>query len=287
MSTDSAEQRAPDDVPADFDPWKPYPSGEAPALAAAPVPAPADDGKPPARPRSWGRRTALLIAASLVLGVLAGGGVGYAVQSHRPPTPLPPLTAPQPHYPAGSLNAAAAAAAAPAAQAVDGDLRKLLLKKPKGVKDWDYLPGEDGWMSAADMALLWGDSDDAFRALLGAGFRRAAEVSWREGDTDVRVRLIQYQPGHASETSKAISDAENCGSFKDDPCTEQKIPGTDTGVVYTTDKSQAYAESTERFYFGLAVARYGDVVMRIDVHSPRKVDIRHVADLAKRQWELL
>ncbi|AXI78692.1 hypothetical protein [Peterkaempfera bronchialis] len=142
-------------------------------------------------------------------------------------------------------------------------------------------------MPADQMALMWGESATAFTTLLGEGFRRAAMTSWLEGDTDFRVRLIQYGPADTRSAVAAVQDAADCGHFTDDPCTSRAIPGTVDGVAYVTRRSETYHESKKHFYRGLAVARRGNVEMRIDVHSPRKVDLDRVLDLAKRQWERL
>ena len=259
MSTETGEQSAPDPVP-DTDPTPQTPA--------------------PPRPR---RRTTLLLAAAVVLGVVGGAGAGYAVQANRPPTPLPPLVAVRPHYPAERLDAKAAAAAEPAPLAIDGDLRKLLIAKPKGAKEWDFMPAQDGWMPIDDMALMRGDPAQVFEDLLRTGFRRAAMVSWREEDVHVRVRLIQYRVDKAATVINAVKDARQCGIW-DQPCTIRPIPGTNSGVAYVALKSQTYTNSDERYFLGIAAARRGDVLMWIEIHSPKKVALSHLMDLAKSQW---
>lgn len=280
MSTDAAERRTPDQVPDDFNPWQPYTRDDAPALPPSP---PGGAGQP-AAPRPTRRRTGLLMAAALLLGVVGGGGAGYAVQAGRAPTPLPPLVAPTPRYPARPLDAKAAAAAAPAPLAIDGDLRKLLLSRPKGARSWDFLSGEDGWMPPDQMALIWGDSGEVFRSLLTSGFRRAAVTTWKEGATNVRIRLIQYRSDSSASVASAMKEADDCGRFAESPCSSKAIPGTASGIAYATQRNQPYADSRQRFYHGVAVARRGDVVMRIDLYSPKRVDLRRVLDLAEHQW---
>lgn len=72
-----------------------------PDADAAAVPVPADAPPLPSyKPRRRGRTT-LLIASAAVLGVLAGGGLGYRVQQNREPTPLPPLIGPMLAQPKG------------------------------------------------------------------------------------------------------------------------------------------------------------------------------------------
>ncbi|MFJ6212069.1 hypothetical protein ACIQGZ_01815 [Streptomyces sp. NPDC092296] len=276
MTSDGPERPAPDPAPG-FDPWQPFTPG---SREAPPPPAAEPEPAAPRRPRP---RTGVLLTAALLLGVLGGGAVGYAVQARRPPTPLPPLAVPWPAYPDRPLDAKAAAAAAVEPLKIDGDLRKLLISKPKGAKDWDFMPGVDGWMPIDEMALMWSNARGMFIKLLADDFRRAATVSWLEGDTDFRVRLIQFGPDGASQPAADVQLA----ACDDDTCTSRPIPGTATGVALVSNTTETYAESKDRYYLGLAVARRGNVEMRIDVHSPRKVDINRVLDLAQRQWERL
>ena len=298
LSTDAVELSGPGQGP-DRDPREPPPAFAEgavlpPVPAAVPVAGTTSDlpefpgvpGVPGPRGRRR-RRTALLLASALLLGVLGGGGVGYAVQASRPPTPLPSLDVAPPHYPAEPLDAKGSAAAAPEPLAIDGDLRKLLIKKPKNAKSWDFLPGRDGWMPADQMAQMLDNTSDVFRSLLVLGFRRAAMTSWLEGDTDIRIRLIQFRPEHTEGAAGTVQAAAYCSQHNDDPCTPRSIPGTATGHAYVTRRSFQYSDSTERYYYGLAVACRGDVVMRIDVHSPKRVDLQRIVELAERQWRRL
>ncbi|WP_442738151.1 hypothetical protein ACQUSN_12805 [Streptomyces pseudogriseolus] len=83
--------------------------------------------------RRRGGRTVTLIGAALVLGLVAGTCTGYLVQAGRAPTPLPPLSQPVLAQARGE-----GPAPLPAAQdrrvRTDGDLRELLLKKPRAAK---------------------------------------------------------------------------------------------------------------------------------------------------------
>ncbi|MEY9949965.1 hypothetical protein [Kitasatospora sp. GAS1066B] len=121
------------DSPAELAPVpEPEPAAEP---SAEPVAEPA--AEPVADQRPWRRsRTALLLVGALLLGPLLGGGVGYAIQAQRPPTPLPPIQpVTLPSYPAVHLDPQASAAIAPKPLAIDGDLRPLLVPRPAGAQD--------------------------------------------------------------------------------------------------------------------------------------------------------
>ncbi|MGJ3560129.1 hypothetical protein ACR6C2_22135 [Streptomyces sp. INA 01156] len=103
-------------------------------MSAGGEPAGADAAARP-RPRPRGRTT-LLIAAAAVLGVVAGTCTGYLVQAGREPTALPSLSQPvltQKKQKEGQEPAPLSAAQDRRVK-TDGDLRKLLLKKPRGAR---------------------------------------------------------------------------------------------------------------------------------------------------------
>ncbi|GAA2809214.1 hypothetical protein GCM10010441_37230 [Kitasatospora paracochleata] len=282
------EQPAPTEQPAETTATDPAVPGQAPAPDAESLPhdlpeaqdllaVGAEDTVRPRRRLSTPR----LLLAAVLLGPLVGAGVGYAIQAARPATPLPAIAAVKLGYPAERIDPAALAAAGPQPLNIDGDLRDLLVKVPDGAKDISEEDGHDHWMSAADMAETVGDGDQVFRLLLEKGFRRTAVVGWDSGGTKYRVQLIQYFPDHADN---AISQA------KDGPganASLSKIPGNPDGTVTVFSKADHYAESTEEFWFGEAIARRGDVVMDIEVFAPSQVDKAQLEDLAKRQWERL
>ncbi|MFJ8431423.1 hypothetical protein ACIQ9P_08980 [Kitasatospora sp. NPDC094019] len=254
------------------------------AVAAAPFPEaaptetapfPESPGEPPAR-RPRRPRPVLLLASGLVLGTLAGGGAGYAVQANRPPTPLPPIQVALPSYPAGALDPAAAAAAAPSPLAIDGDLRKLLLTAPSGSKPWDDNPDTPSWISAGELAEHEGRTEAVFKQLNTHGFRRAVEIDWKHGDLQVRISLVQYTADRASEATARILGRS----------LEPFAPEANGG--YQVDSRASYwAETTETFYRADAVAQRGTVVMEVEVFGTRPVSPEVVKDLAKRQWERL
>lgn len=234
----------------------------------------------PARPRR--RRTAVLLLGPLLLGPLLGGGVGYAIQAGRPPTPLPPLQlSTLPKYPTTTLDAKAAADALPKPLAIDGDLRKLLLTKPADAQDWDdygYVSG-DGWETVGEYTSSHGNTAEHFRTMLSQGIRRIAIATWQKGDTKYRIQLMQYGPDYAGS---AISGVWPSGG--DMPM--RFANGMEGGYGAPSTPHQ-YVDTTVQYYYGAAQARRGGVLEMIDVFSPSQVNADEVKDLAQRQWERL
>lgn len=227
-------------------------------------------------------RTAVLLVGALLLGPVLGGGIGYAIQANRPPTPLPPLQLTVlPKYPSITLDAKAAADAAPKPLAIDGDLRKLLLTKPADAQDWDdygYASG-DGWETVGELARSHGNSAEQFRYLLGQGLRRTAIATWQKGTSKYRIQLMQYGPDSANGAISGVwrSDSDASTSFAN---------GMEGGYGAPTTPHQ-YTDTTEQYYYGVAQARRGGVLMVIEVFSSAQVNADEVRDLAQRQWEQL
>ncbi|MFD7450891.1 hypothetical protein [Kitasatospora sp. NPDC059827] len=232
-------------------------------LSAGPETAP----RPSRRPRP-----VLLSVCALVVGVLAGGSVGYAIQAQRPPTPLPPLQVALPAYPAETVDPAALAAAQPPPPAIEGDLRKLLVSAPDGSTAWGDYPDKPGWMSIGELAERKGDAAVVFKDLATSGFRRAAEVDWMKGDTRYRVTLTQYTPEHIDEAA-----AFHGQTFADD---------TDGGYRVDPEPRQ-WSDTKEQYYYGHAAAQRGTVLMTVEVFSPKPVESGDLKALAKQQWERL
>ncbi|WP_459651336.1 hypothetical protein [Kitasatospora sp. Ki12] len=232
-------------------------------LEAGPEQAP----RAPRRPRP-----VLLATCALVLGALTGGGVGYAVQAQRPPTPLPPLQAARPSYPAEVLDPAALAAEQPAPLAIEGDLTKLLITAPEGSTPWGDYPDKPAWASIGEIAEHSGNASYTFRDLASRGFRRAAEVDWKKDDVRYRVSLIQFAPDRADQ-AKSVS----------------WLPFADgaTGGYKVETAPRRWAESTDQYYYGEAVAKRGSLQMTIEVFGTQLVSADVLKDLAKRQWERL
>ncbi|GGU99497.1 hypothetical protein GCM10010495_07600 [Kitasatospora herbaricolor] len=231
----------------------------------------------PARERR--PRPVLLLTSALVLGLLLGGGVGYAIQAGRPPTPLPPLQVALPGYPAAVLDAAAAAEAAPKPLAIDGDLRKLVLERPGGTDAWGDNPDVPSWITVGELAERTGNAKRTFADFNRDGFRRAAGVDWKQGETRYRVTLLQYGPDDAD---RALAEARGMHG-----AAATKFADGVNGGYQVESEPENWAESTEKYYYGSAVARRGTVVMEIEVFAPQPVDAAALKDLAKKQWERL
>ncbi|MFF7586413.1 hypothetical protein ACFZCK_02845 [Kitasatospora purpeofusca] len=268
MTTDPVAP-SPVDVP------PPTPPAGAPDLPSA-LPKAAPHPQLPAEPLARRPRPVLLLVSGLVLGAVTGGGVGYAIQANRPPTPLPPVQVALPAYPAGALDPAVAAAAAPSPLAIDGDLRKLLLTAPSGSTAWGDYPKAPSWVTVGEVAEHQGNSSGVFMRLNGRGFRRAAEVNWKQDELKIRVSLIQYTSDRAAEAYSRTLGLT----------LEPFAPDANGG--YTVDsKPSFFSESTETFYLATALAQRGTVAMQIEVFGTRPMSPEIVKDLAKRQWERL
>ncbi|MGF1431434.1 hypothetical protein [Kitasatospora sp. LaBMicrA B282] len=229
-------------------------------------------------------RSRVLVAGALLLGPLLGGGVGYAIQAGRPPTPLPPLRpASAPRYPAAPLEAPAASATpapAPTPAAVDGDLRPLLLPVPAGAQAWDdygiATPGD--WESASQLARESGGSASAFETLLTAGFRRAVMTCWQQDGVKYRVQLIQYFPDRAGSAVDRVDAARRAGT---------PFPDGLAGGYRAAGRPASYFESDEQFYDASAVTRRGDLVVSVTAYGSAQLPAERVRDLAEQQWERL
>lgn len=127
------------------------------------------------RPRRHGR-TPRLIGAAVLLGLVAGTCAGYLVQADREPTRLPSLSQPVIKQAKGEVEPLSAAQ--DRRIKTEGDLRKLLLKKPNGAREADWVPA-DGWMGLAAYADEYTDSGEKFSDLVGHEFRRAASPAGR------------------------------------------------------------------------------------------------------------
>ncbi|WP_406097432.1 hypothetical protein [Kitasatospora purpeofusca] len=244
------------------------PPAAPPASGPAITPAP----RRPRRPRP-----VLLLASGLVLGTVAGTGVGYAIQSGRPPTPLPQLQVALPTYPSEVVDPTAAAAAAPSPLAIEGDLRKLLVTAPGGSKPWDDQPDKPSWITVGELADRTRQAADIFNALNQQGFRRAAAVAWSQGGLGIQITLTQFKADFASKADNARWNKGDYESF---------APEANGG--FRIENTPAYwAETTDLYYLGLAVAQRGTVLMEVRVFGTKPVDAEVVKNLAKQQWERL
>ncbi|MFJ4619875.1 hypothetical protein [Streptomyces sp. NPDC088812] len=236
------------------------------------------------RPVRRGRRTGALIAGAAVLGLVAGTCTGYLVQADREPTKLPPLS-----QPAIAQAKGPAPEPLPAAQdrrvKTDGDLRELLLSKPKGARDADWL-GDDGWMDMAAYADTYTEPGVIFDDLIGWEFRRAAVTGWEVGSAyTVEIRLVQYRQREALSAEEATHNVQR--AEEDDETTDSwTIPGTGDGwaYVHTEPKTEP---GYEPVYEAKAYAWRGDIAMQVFASGAEPFEMKTILDLAQRQMERL
>ncbi|MFD7134183.1 hypothetical protein [Streptomyces sp. NPDC059894] len=248
----------------------------------APVEAGGDEGAEEAvggrRPVRRGRRTGALIAGAAVLGLVAGTCTGYLVQADREPTKLPSLSQPAIAQAKGPAPEPLSAARDRRVK-TDGDLRELLLSKPKGAEDADWLEGGDGWIDLAGYADLYEEPDQAFGDLLGNEFRRAATTGWKVSSTyTVEIRLVQFRQ---EETLAAAEHCDNQQYWAEKDSTDSwPVPGTGTGMAYVRREAAT-------LYSARALAWRGDIAMEIWVHWTKPISQQKIMDLAERQMERL
>ncbi|MFJ2263931.1 hypothetical protein ACIOKD_37535 [Streptomyces sp. NPDC087844] len=238
-----------------------------------------------ARVRRRGRTT-LLIATAAVLGTVAGTCVGYLVQADREPTRLPSLSQPVLAQAKGKGPEPLSAAQDRRVKA-EGDLRKLLVERPKGAGDGAYATDDDGaWMTLAEYADRYTEPDTVFRELVSDEFRRAAVANWSESGTrDVEVRLLQYRqeekPAAAGYAESQRYWAEELGANH-----SWSIPGTGDGMAYVHDEPQQKA-GYQPVYSAQAHAWRGDIAMEIWIYDTKPVPKKTIMDLAEQQMERL
>jgi hypothetical protein len=256
---------------------------EVPEETASEVPGGTTEG-PPRPPRRRGRTT-LLIAVAAVLGVVAGTCTGFLVQADRAPDKLPSLS-----------QSTLAQAKSPAPERLtgvqdrrvktDGDLRKLLLKKPSGAWAADNILGEDGWLSLDAYAETYDKPDTAFGNLGMAQFRRAAAINWQVTSTRyVEIRLVQYR----QDVDLAASDAaknEYYWAGRESHTDQWPIPGTGDGMVYVHNSPEHKAGYLDK-YQAEAHAWRGDIALEMWIDDTKPIPKKTIMDLAKRQMERL
>ncbi|MEU5701239.1 hypothetical protein [Streptomyces aurantiacus] len=248
---------------------------EAPGVVEEPAPV--------VRVRRRGRTT-LLIAAGAVLGLVAGTCAGYLVQANREPTKLPSLS--QPSLPqAKGKGPQPLSAAQDRRVRTDGDLRKLLIKRPSGTRDITSDGSADGWLGLAAFADGYTKPTGAYRDLIDDAFRRAAITVWRTGRTNtVVVRLVQYrQEEGLTARDWVASELEFEAEEETDNWT---VPGTSDGMAYVRKQPETKAGYLP-MYSAEAHAWRGDIAMQIFVNDTKPISKAKIMDLAERQMERL
>ncbi|KUO20649.1 hypothetical protein AQJ91_13690 [Streptomyces dysideae] len=226
-----------------------------------------------------------MIAGAAVLGLVAGTCAGFLVQADREPTKLAPLSQP-------TLAQAKGPAPEPLSAAqdrrvsTDGDLRKLLLKKPRGAKDAEWLEGSDGWLDLARYADSYKEPGEKFDDLVEDEFRRAAVTGWEVGTSySVEIRLVQYRQEERL-VAKDAADGSQYWAEDEDGTDSWVIPGTVDGMAYVhtvPEREPGYLP----LYSAEAHAWRGDIDVEIWIYSSAPVTKKTIMDLAKRQMERL
>ncbi|NGN64079.1 hypothetical protein G5C51_09200, partial [Streptomyces sp. A7024] len=168
----------------------------------------------------------------------------------------------------------------------DGDLRKLLVDAPAGA-DQDApesaLPaGRDGWLAADQLAAEFPRAEPVFKAFVGMGFRRTAQVVWKEGQARVvLVRLYQFHDD-AGLSSYSFQQQEHQLVRAAKGGTGTRIPGSGNGRVYT-GLPPAAKPGYQSLNQVLAIARRGDIVMEIVIVGPGSISGSYAMGLAKKQ----
>ncbi|OIK25822.1 hypothetical protein VT52_020085 [Streptomyces malaysiense] len=225
-------------------------------------------------------RTAAPIAVAAALGIVAGGCAGYVVQAERPPTRPAPLS--QPVLRQGKGTVPVLTAAEDRQVRTDGDLRKLLLPKPRGARDSVLAEGTDGWLDLAGYAGDFNDPGGAFRDQLADEFRRAAVTSWKsDGTYDIEIRLVQYRQETKPAAHEEAGHEQYWSSIEPDT-DNRPVPGTGDGVAYVHHRPQTQAGYQPQYKAEAAASR-GDILMEVWVHGSKPVPMKTVLDLAKRQ----
>lgn len=246
----------------------------------------------PAPTRRRGR-TALLIACAALLGTVAGTAVGYTVQADRDPTPLPPLSQAELSYPKKPLPKDREPEPLTAEEdrrvKTDGDLRELLVKKPKGAREPDLVPDDDGWLSPSSYALEFEHPGHMFTRLVqDERLRRVAAVSWEEGRyRTVDIRLIQFREEHERSALPFLDSQQSYMSDDEHAGNEGKpLKGSGNGRYYVYDRP-VREPGYLPLYRTRAIAQRGDVVMDVWIHDTKPISERDIRTLGERQLERL
>lgn len=228
----------------------------------------------PYRPASR-RKLALLTAAAVVLGLLAGAGAGYKVQQDRKPTSLPRLIGPPPTQPAAPGPVPPTPNKKDDADAVfEANLLDVLLPTPKGAKQ-EYRR----YISQAEIADDYSDGADGFSELSEDGFRRSVSVAWETGkghDRRTEVRLTQFRDDVDTNTTRYVEESEFADGAHQSYGTS--IPGTLSGEVLPS--ALPYTDpGYEDYYVGVGFARVGNIFVEVyvsDVHAVSDTDLMSV-----------
>ncbi|MFI5568615.1 hypothetical protein ACIA6T_14950 [Streptomyces sp. NPDC051740] len=226
----------------------------------------------------------MLIAAAAVLGVVAGTCTGYLVQADREPTRLPSLSQPVLAQSKGEAPEPLSAARDRRVK-TDGDLRELLLKKPRGTQEAPWPMGEDGWMDLAEYAGNYETPGSTFGGMATDEFRRAAVVGWLDDDYSVEIRLVQFRQEEVLAAADSVANGQYWAEDVEDT-DSWAVPGTKEGRAYVHHSPDA-EPGYEPLYGAEAHAWRGDIAMEVWVYGIKPVPKKMIMDLAERQMERL
>lgn len=235
----------------------------------------------------------MLIAAAALLGITGGAAVGYGIQAERAPTPLAALSQPGLGYPAKPLPADKVPAPLPVAQdrqvKTDGDLRKLLVDRPKGAKRSVLELGiDDGWTPLDTYARDFDSEDYMFETMAEGDFRRVASAAWRQGQyRDTAVNLVQFRSGSQLGASDHFDGQMDYMPFDKDGAGNEGDPIKGSGkgryFLFKVERKAGYMPS----YRARALALRGDIMLDINIFDTTPISKKDIRKLAERQLERL
>lgn len=255
-----------------------------PAEPAAPeTPTDTTPTETAARPRRRGLRTVGLIAVAAVLGLVGGTAVGYRIQADREPTPLPALNQAGLAYPAKPLPKGEGPEPLSAKEDLQskaqGDLRKLLLPRPKGAR----ADGKDGWQPLDAYADGFTLPDRALEDELVSGVRRIATRAWLVGEYKrIQINLVQYRPDsrlgafeHTTEQQRIAASEGKSASLG------HEVKGSTNGryYIYPVRREAGYLDA----YEARAFIQRGDIAITILMYDTHKIAESEIRSLAERQ----
>ncbi|MDX3244023.1 hypothetical protein [Streptomyces sp. ME18-1-4] len=223
-----------------------------------------------------------MIAGAAVLGIVAGACTGYLIQAGRAPTALPPLSQPVVGQAKGEVEPLSAAQ--DRRVRTDGDLRKLLVERPKGAKDSPLARGDDGWEDLARFAEGYNRPSTTFDNLVDDEFRRAATSAWRVGESYfVKIQLVQFRQESKPAATEWAENGRHWAEEQDDT-RSWPVPGTGdgNGMAYVHDTPEG-AKGYLGVYTAEAHAWRGDIYMAIYVSDTKPISKAKIMDLAQRQ----
>nr|WP_093616483.1 hypothetical protein [Streptomyces indicus] len=227
-----------------------------------------------------------MILAAAVLGVTGGGAYGYTVQADREPTPLPALSQHGLVYPDKPSKAAKDAAGR---HKTDGDLRKLLVPRPKGARtpgaaDVGGALPDSGWLSPRDYVLNYDDPDWMVEYLNGLGIRRVASASWMQGAHRVTsVDLVQFradgQRGAVEHAVEQLSYMPETKAGAGNPGHAFKGSVEGRYFVYPVENKPGYLP----FYRARAIAYRGDVMVDVHISDTKPISKNDIRSIVEKQ----